>query len=219
MAEELCKYLSQMGIKTKYIHSEVATLNRVEILRELRLGVFDVLVGVNLLREGLDIPEVSLVAIMDADKEGFLRNERSLIQTIGRAARNDHGLVIMYGDKMTGSMQRAIDETARRSVIQKAFNDKNNITPQTILKDRDAIMSQTSAADSKKDSKNYQNNNIPSIAADPVVAYMDLNQLKKFGLETRKKMEKAAQDLDFVEAARLRDEMFEIEEMVKKEKA
>ena len=178
MAEELCKYLSQMGIKTKYIHSEVATLNRVEILRELRLGIFDVLVGVNLLREGLDIPEVALVAIMDADKEGFLRNERSLIQTIGRAARNDHGLVIMYGDKMTGSMQRAIDETARRRVIQKAFNDKNNITPQTILKDRDAIMSQTSAADSKKDSKNYQNSTIPSIAADPVVAYMDLNGLK-----------------------------------------
>ena len=219
MAEELCKYLSQMGIKTKYIHSEVATLNRVEILRELRLGVFDVLVGVNLLREGLDIPEVSLVAIMDADKEGFLRNERSLIQTIGRAARNDHGLVIMYGDKMTGSMQRAIDETARRRVIQKTFNDKHNITPQTIIKDRNAIMSQTSAADSKKDSKNYQNSTIPSISSDPVVAYMDLNELKKFGLETRKKMEKAAQDLDFVEAARLRDEMFEIEEMVKKEKA
>ena len=149
MAEELCKYLSQMGVKTKYMHSEVATLDRVEILRELRLGIFDVLVGVNLLREGLDIPEVSLVAIMDADKEGFLRNERSLIQTIGRAARNDHGLVLMYGDKMTGSMQRAIDETARRRAIQKTFNDKHNITPQTIFKDRDAIMSQTSAADSK----------------------------------------------------------------------
>ena len=218
MAEELCKYLSQMGVKTKYMHSEVATLDRVEILRELRLGVFDVLVGVNLLREGLDIPEVSLVAIMDADKEGFLRNERSLIQTIGRAARNDHGLVLMYGDKMTGSMQRAIDETARRRAIQKKFNDKHNITPQTILKDRDAIMSQTSAADSKKDSKNYQNRNIPSIAADPVVANMDLNELKKFGIETRKKMEKAAQDLDFVEAARLRDEMFEIDQMVQKEK-
>ena len=218
MAEELCKYLSQMGVKTKYMHSEVATLDRVEILRELRLGVFDVLVGVNLLREGLDIPEVSLVAIMDADKEGFLRNERSLIQTIGRAARNDHGLVLMYGDKMTGSMQRAIDETARRRAIQKTFNDKHNITPQTIFKDRDAIMSQTSAADNKKDSKNYQNRNIPSIAADPVVANMNLNELKKFGIETRKKMEKAAQDLDFVEAARLRDEMFEIDQMVQKEK-
>ena len=142
-----------------------------------------------------------------------------MIQTIGRAARNDHGLVIMYGDKMTGSMQRAIDETARRRVIQKTFNDKHNITPQTIIKDRNAIMSQTSAADSKKDSKNYQNSTIPSISSDPVVAYMDLNELKKFGLEIRKKMEKAAQDLDFVEAARLRDEMFEIEEMVKKEKA
>ena len=218
MAEELSKYLSQMGVKTKYIHSEVATLDRVEILRELRLGIFDVLVGVNLLREGLDLPEVSLVAIMDADNEGFLRNERSLIQTIGRAARNDHGLVIMYGDKMTGSMQRAIDETARRRVIQKAFNDKHNITPQTILKDREAIMSQTSAADSKKGPKSYQNDIVSPLAADPVVAYMDLNQLKKFGLETRKKMEKAAQDLDFVEAAKLRDEMLEIDRMVKEEK-
>ena len=218
MAEELSKYLSQMGVKTKYIHSEVATLDRVEILRELRLGIFDVLVGVNLLREGLDLPEVSLVVIMDADKEGFLRNERSLIQTIGRAARNDHGLVIMYGDKMTGSMQRAIDETARRRVIQKAFNDKHNITPQTILKDREAIMSQTSAADSKKGPKSYQNDIVSPLAADPVVAYMDLNQLKKFGLETRKKMEQAAQDLDFVEAAKLRDEMLEIDRMVKEEK-
>ena len=218
MAEELCKYLSQMGVKAKYMHSEVATLDRVEILRELRLGVFDVLVGVNLLREGLDIPEVSLIAIMDADKEGFLRNERSLIQTIGRAARNDHGLVIMYGDKMTGSMQRAIDETARRRVIQKTFNDKHNIKPKTILKDRNAIMSQTSAADSKKEPKNYQNSTMFSVTVDPVLAQMDLNALKRFGLETRKKMEKAAHDLDFVEAARLRDEMFEIEQMVKKEK-
>ena len=148
----------------------------------------------------------------------FLRYERSLIQRIGRAARNDHGLVLMYGDKMTGSMQRAIDETARRRAIQKTFNDKHNITPQTIFKDRDAIMSQTSAADNKKDSKNYQNRNIPSIAADPVVANMDLNELKKFGIETRRKMEKAAQDLDFVEAARLGDEMFEIDQMVQKEK-
>ena len=219
MAEELCKYLSQMGVKAKYMHSEVATLDRVEILRELRLGVFDVLVGVNLLREGLDIPEVSLIAIMDADKEGFLRNERSLIQTIGRAARNDHGLVIMYGDKMTGSMQRAIDETARRRVIQKKFNDKHNIKPKTIFKDRNAIMSQTSAADSRKEPKNYQNSTMFSVTADPVLAQMDLNALKRFGLETRKKMEKAAHDLDFVEAARLRDEMFEIEQMVKKEKA
>jgi len=218
MAEELSKYLSQMGVKIKYIHSEVATLDRVEILRELRLGIFDVLVGVNLLREGLDLPEVSLVVIMDADKEGFLRNERSLIQTIGRAARNDHGLVIMYGDKMTGSMQGAINETARRRIIQKAFNDKHNITPQTILKDREAIMSQTSAADSKKEPKSYQNDIVSPLAADPVVAYMDLNQLKKFSLETRKKMEKAAQDLDFVEAARLRDEMLEIDRMVKEEK-
>lgn len=218
MAEELSKYLSQMGVKTKYIHSEVATLDRVEILRELRLGIFDVLVGVNLLREGLDLPEVSLVAIMDADKEGFLRNERSLIQTIGRAARNDHGMVIMYGDKITGSMQRAINETARRRIIQKAFNDKHNIKPQTIFKDREAIMSQTSAADSKKGPKSYQNDIESSLLADPVVAYMDLNQLKKFGLETRKKMEKAAQDLNFVEAARLRDEMLEIDRMVKEEK-
>jgi excinuclease ABC subunit B len=141
-----------------------------------------------------------------------------LIQTIGRAARNDHGLVIMYGDKMTGSMQRAIDETARRRVIQKTFNDKHNIKPKTIFKDRNAIMSQTSAADSKKEPKNYQNSTMFSVTADPVLAQMDLNALKRFGLETRKKMEKAAHDLDFVEAARLRDEMFEIEQMVKKEK-
>ena len=214
MAEELSKYLTQAGVKTKYIHSEVDTLDRVEILRELRLGIFDVLVGVNLLREGLDLPEVSLVAIMDADKEGFLRNERSLVQTIGRAARNEHGLVIMYADKITKSMQTAIEETDRRRAIQIAYNLKHGITPTTILKGTDAIMKQTSAADKKKNPKKYHLQDFNSIAADPVVALMDLSQLKKMALETRKKMEKAARDLDFMEAATLRDEMLEIERMV-----
>ena len=214
MAEELSKYLTQAGVKTKYIHSEVDTLDRVEILRELRLGIFDVLVGVNLLREGLDLPEVSLVAIMDADKEGFLRNERSLVQTIGRAARNEHGLVIMYANKITKSMQTAIEETDRRRAIQIAYNLKHGITPTTILKGTDAIMKQTSAADKKKNPKKYHLQDFNSIAADPVVALMDLSQLKKMALETRKKMEKAARDLDFMEAATLRDEMLEIERMV-----
>src|SRR5690606_3615300 len=147
MAEELTKFLERADVKCRYIHSEVKTLDRVEILRELRLGVFDVLVGVNLLREGLDLPEVSLVAILDADKEGFLRNERSLVQTIGRAARNEGGRVIMYADKITGSMQTAMDETNRRRSIQLEYNLKNNITPTTIIRSKDAIMGQTKVAD------------------------------------------------------------------------
>ena len=217
MAEELTKYLTNGGIKTKYIHSEVDTLDRVEILRELRLGVFDVLVGVNLLREGLDLPEVSLVAILDADKEGFLRNERSLVQTIGRAARNDRGKVIMYADKITGSMQRAIDETNRRRSVQQAYNIKHGITPTTVKKDRDAILNQTGVADKKKSPKKYYTEpEEHSIAADPVIAFMDKDGLKKLVDTTRKKMEKAAKDLDFMEAARLRDEMQEIEKLLAK---
>ncbi|MBV6645417.1 MAG: excinuclease ABC subunit UvrB [Cyclobacteriaceae bacterium] len=215
MAEELTKFLVKAGVKTRYIHSEVDTLDRVEILRELRLGVFDVLVGVNLLREGLDLPEVSLVAILDADKEGYLRNERSLVQTIGRAARNDRGLVIMYADKVTGSMQQAIDETNRRRSIQQAYNEEHGITPTTVKKDREAILNQTGVADKKKGSKKYYIEEMQTVAADPVVAYMDKDQLSKLAAQTRKEMEKAARDLDFMEAARLRDELMEIEKMIK----
>ncbi|MBC7408753.1 MAG: excinuclease ABC subunit UvrB, partial [Arcicella sp.] len=176
MAEELSKYLERVGVKCKYIHSEVKTLDRIEILRELRLGVFDVLVGVNLLREGLDLPEVSLVAIMDADKEGFLRDIRSLIQTIGRAARNDRGKVLMYADRITGSMEKAIDETNRRRAIQMEYNIENGITPRTILKSKEKIMEQTSIADVMgkpiKKLKYYTEPQEIQMAADPVVAYM-----------------------------------------------
>ncbi|MEP2275791.1 MAG: excinuclease ABC subunit UvrB [Reichenbachiella sp.] len=215
MAEELSKYLINAGVKTRYIHSEVDTLDRVEILRELRLGVFDVLVGVNLLREGLDLPEVSLVAIIDADKEGFLRNERSLVQTIGRAARNEKGMVIMYADKVTGSMQMAMDETNRRRAIQIEYNTKHGITPTTVKKSKEAIMGQTSVADSKKQTtpKPYIESEEANLAADPVVAYMDKAGIEKMIEKTKKSMEKAAKDLDFMEAARLRDEMLALEKL------
>lgn len=208
MAEELQKFLERAGVKSRYIHSEVKTLDRVEILRELRLGIFDVLVGVNLLREGLDLPEVSLVAILDADKEGFLRNERSLVQTIGRAARNQNGRVIMYADKITRSMEAAIDETKRRRGIQLAYNAEHGITPTTITKSREKIMGQTSVADSKKNPKMYAEP-MPgegSLAADPVVAYLSKDKLEKLLVETQKAMEKSAKELNFMEAARLRDE-------------
>lgn len=208
MAEELQKFLERAGVKSRYIHSEVKTLDRVEILRELRLGVFDVLVGVNLLREGLDLPEVSLVAILDADKEGFLRNERSLVQTIGRAARNSEGRVIMYADKVTGSMQKAIDETKRRRAMQIAYNEEHGITPRTVVKSLDKIMGQTKVADSKKNVKVYAEP-MPGegqIAADPVVQYLSKDKLEKLIIQTQKQMEKAAKELNFMEAARLRDE-------------
>jgi excinuclease ABC subunit B len=217
MAEELTKFLERAGVRTRYIHSEVETLDRIEILRDLRLGIFDVLVGVNLLREGLDLPEVSLVAIMDADKEGFLRSHRSLVQTIGRAARNQNGKVIMYADKMTESMRVAIEETNRRRDTQMAYNTEHGITPITITRSKEAIMGQTKVADSKKGSnkKYYVEPEETSIAADPVVAYLDKDKLGKLIEQTKRKMEKAAKDLDFMEAAKLRDEMVELEKLHK----
>jgi excinuclease ABC subunit B len=215
MAEELTKYMDRVGIKCRYIHSEVATLDRVEILRELRLGIFDVLVGVNLLREGLDLPEVSLVAILDADKEGFLRNQRSLVQTIGRAARNENGRVIMYADTTTESMQTAIEETNRRRKIQIDYNLANNIVPKTILKSKNSILGQTKVADSKKSVRNYYvESEEVTLAADPVVAFLSKDELTKMADRTRKAMEKAAKELEFMEAAKLRDEYMALQKMI-----
>jgi len=217
MAEELSKYMAKLNIKCRYIHSEVKTLDRVEILRDLRLGVFDVLIGVNLLREGLDLPEVSLVAIMDADKEGFLRNDKSLTQTIGRAARNERGNVIMYADKITDSMRRTIDETNRRREKQIAYNTAHGITPKTVRKNTEEILKQTSVADAREGSQEMRYYVEPeelNVAADPVVQYMSKDQLKKAVDETQKRMQKAAKDLDFIEAARLRDELFALQKQL-----
>ena len=218
MAEELSKYLDRVGIKCRYIHSEIKSLERVEILRELRLGVFDVLVGVNLLREGLDLPEVSLVAIMDADKEGFLRDIRSLVQTIGRAARNENGKVIMYADRMTGSMTNAISETNRRREIQMAYNEEHGITPKTIWRSHEEIMEQTSIADRMtRPTKSYGLNPEERLqVADPLLQYMSKKELGKQLETVRKEMEKAARELDFPLAAKLRDEMNAIEKMALK---
>ncbi len=212
MAEELNTYFTRLGIRTAYIHSDVDTLDRIEILRQLRLGVFDVLIGVNLLREGLDLPEVSLVAILDADKEGFLRSTRSLTQTAGRAARNLNGRVIMYAEKMTESMRRTIDETNRRREKQIHYNEVNGLVPQALNKNKDQIMQQTSVADWKKDGKNYYTEDTrPAVAADPILEYLDADKLSKMLQLTKKQMEKAAKELDFMEAARLRDEMYNIQ--------
>jgi excinuclease ABC subunit B len=216
MAEEMDKYLHRINIKSKYIHSEVHTLDRVEILRQLRLGEIDVLVGVNLLREGLDLPEVSLVAILDADKEGFLRNERSLTQTAGRAARNVDGLVIFYADKITESMQRTIDETTRRREKQVAYNIEHGITPRTIIKSKEQVFQQTSVLDIKGfDPKNpysiASDEDMITVAAEDEEVYQTIPQLEKAIGKIKKEMEKAARDLDFMEAARLRDEMFNMQ--------
>ena len=216
MAEEMDKYLHRLNIKSKYIHSEVDTLERVEILRQLRLGEIDVLVGVNLLREGLDLPEVSLVAILDADKEGFLRNERSLTQTAGRAARNVEGLVIFYADKMTESMQRTIDETSRRREKQVRYNEVHGITPKTILKSRQDVFASTSVLDIKGfDEKNpyaiARDQDLVAGAAEEEAEYQTIPQMEKAISKIKKEMEKAARDLDFMEAARLRDSMFTLQ--------
>lgn len=217
MAEELSKYMAKLNIKCQYIHSEVKTLDRVEILRNLRLGKIDVLIGVNLLREGLDLPEVSLVAIMDADKEGFLRSESSLIQTIGRAARNDRGKVIMYADKITESMRKTIEDNEHKRIKQMAYNTEHGITPTTILRNKEEIMKLTSVADSTHhpEAKYYVEPEEINLAADPIMQLMTQDQLKKAIDETQKRMNKAAKDLDFMEAARLRDEMFAMQKKLK----
>jgi excinuclease ABC subunit B len=214
MAEEMDRFLNKIQIKSKYIHSDIDALERVEILRELRLGVIDVLVGVNLLREGLDLPEVSLVVVLDADKEGFLRNEKSLTQTAGRAARNVNGRVIFYGDKITMSMQRTIDETERRRAKQIKYNTEHHITPTTIVKSIEQVMAQTSVLDIK----GYTLNNINArtsdeleMVADPDSAYKTIPQVEKAIQQTKKQMERFSKALDFMEAARLRDEMFRLE--------
>ncbi len=216
MAEELTKYLINLNIKTRYIHSDVDTLDRVEIMRDLRLGNFDVLVGVNLLREGLDLPEVALVAILDADKEGFLRSERSLTQTAGRAARNLESLVIMYADTITESMQKTIDETERRREKQMIYNQENGITPRAIIKSTDAIMGQTAVVDHRP-ADAYAEDPDKSIAADPVVQYMSAEAIKKAIEKNKKDMQAAVKELDFIEAARLRDENKVLEELLQKE--
>ena len=211
MAEELQKYLTRMGIRSNYIHSDVDTLERVKILDDLRNGLFDVLVGVNLLREGLDLPEVSLVAILDADKEGFLRNERSLTQTAGRAARNVNGLVIMYADQITDSMQRTIDETNRRREKQLRYNEEHGITPTQIVKAKRRPMNSDEADTA---TPYYREPEKVGLAAEPVVAYMSREALLKAIDKTKKQMERAADKLDFMEAARLRDEMFELQKVM-----
>ena len=214
MAEEMDKYLKRIHIKSKYIHSEVDTLERVEILRQLRLGDIDVLVGVNLLREGLDLPEVSLVAVLDADKEGFLRNEKSLTQTAGRAARNAEGRVIFYADKITGSIQKTIDETERRRKKQIDYNSEHGITPMTVSKSIEQVMAQTSVLDIKGyDEKNalaaVGEKYLSDMVAEEQGSYTTIPQMEKHVAKLKKSMEKAAKDLDFMEAARLRDLMFE----------
>ncbi len=205
MAEELTKYLDRNGVRCRYIHSDVDTIERIEILRDLRLGAFDVLIGVNLLREGLDLPEVSLVAILDADKEGFLRSARSLTQTVGRAARNVNGKVIMYADKITESMRKTIDETEKRRVIQTRYNEEHGITPTQITRSREEIMKKTGVANSKSKSKGYDREESFSMAAESSFEYNSNLNPEDQVKDLKKKMQAAAKDLDFIEAARIRD--------------
>lgn len=219
MAEELSSYLIRMGIKTRYIHSDVVTIERVEILEGLRNGEFNVLVGINLLREGLDLPEVSLVAILDADKEGFLRSERALVQTAGRAARNLNGLVIMYADTITRSMQLTIDATNLRREKQLKYNQENGITPTAIVKASREIIgveSRRKAARQAEENRAYAGGGEPDVAADPVVQYMSREALQKTIEKVKKEMQKSAKELDFIQAAQYRDEMFRLKELLKK---
>jgi len=216
MAEELDKYIRNLGISATYIHSEVKTLDRVEILDRLRAGDIDVLIGVNLLREGLDLPEVSLVAILDADKEGFLRSERSLVQTVGRAARNVNGKVIMYADKITESMRRTIEETERRRLVQMKYNEEHGITPQTSIRSTESVIDHKDKSALERVTNPYQRReNEMSIAADPVMQYMSKEGVKKAIENTKTQMLKAAKEMDFMEAARLRDEMNQLEDKLK----
>jgi excinuclease ABC subunit B len=212
MAEELDKYVRNLGISATYIHSEVKTMDRVEILDRLRAGDIDVLIGVNLLREGLDLPEVSLVAILDADKEGFLRSERSLVQTVGRAARNVNGKVIMYADKITDSMRKTIDETERRRLVQMKHNEEHGIHPETIIRSKESVFEKKDKSALEKVTNPYERRESPmSIAADPVMQYMTKDGVKKALESTKAQMLKAAKEMDFMEAARLRDDMNELE--------
>jgi excinuclease ABC subunit B len=219
MAEELQKYLDKLGILCRYIHSEVDTIERVEILRQLRLGVFDVLIGVNLLREGLDLPEVSLVAILDADKEGFLRNVRSLVQTVGRAARNVNGFVIMYADKVTDSMQKTIDETARRRSMQMAYNLEHGLVPTPLNKSKEKILESTKVADGDPVTRQakYETKEEPLVAAESKTTYgqpVDKEEIEKEIKQLKKSMEKAAKELDFMEAARFRDQILVLQKVI-----
>ncbi len=217
MAEDLCDYLESFGIKVRYLHSDIDALERVEILRDLRLGSFDVLIGVNLLREGLDLPEVSLVAIIDADKEGFLRSDRSLIQTAGRAARNANGRIVMYADTVTGSMQRMIDETNRRRAIQLAYNEEHQIVPKTVKKSRDQILRGTVIAEERSlddngpHSTRYESLDKPAVIADPVVKYLTAEQKQDLIDQMRREMLEAAENLQFEKAAELRDSLAQLE--------
>ena len=214
MAEELQKYLDKMGILCRYIHSEIDTIERVEILRQLRLGQFDVLIGVNLLREGLDLPEVSFVAIIDADKEGFLRNERSLVQTVGRAARNINGYVIMFADQTTKSMQRTINETERRRKIQIDYNQKHNIKPTALQKSKEVILESTKVADGETSAQKAERKEIKAEA--PIASeFKNQKDLEKEIKRIRKLMEKAAKNLDFIEAAEFRDQMRGLQKLEK----
>src|SRR5579859_538261 len=223
MAEDLSEYYTEVGVRCAYLHSEIAALDRMKILRDLRRGEIDVLVGINLLREGLDLPEVSLVAILDADKEGFLRSEKSLTQTAGRAARNVDGLVIFYADTVTESMQKTMDETLRRREKQIAYNQEHGITPRTVIKSKEQVFAQTSVLDIKgyDTAKPYAlapDEELVSVAAEEQEVYQTIPQLEKAIGKIKKEMEKAARDLDFMEAARLRDEMFGLQKKLKEMK-